>query len=238
MAVCNAEKAVEYLTGDRLRHIDMLEAVKRDEAELLFAEDGGVILRHRGAGAVMISAGSAAVLEKMLEQAGRPALIALHQPRFAGLLQERFAHPNRMDCMQCAYLETEGPDVPPRGDVVLRALSPDALSFVMRHYEYAFDEAYITERIQAGMLGAFCEGRPAGFIGTHAEGTMGLLQVLPEFRRRGIARVLEAALIKRQLRLGYVPHTHVVTTNRPSIRLQEKLGLRFSDEAMVWLYDH
>lgn len=46
-------------------------------------------------------------------------------------------------------------------------------------------------RLRAGvMLGAFLRDRPAGFIGLHEEGSMGMPEVLPEFRRMGVARAL------------------------------------------------
>ena len=56
---------------------------------------------------------------------------------------------------------------------------------------------YVEDRLKAGVIfGAFVDGRLAGFVGEHHEGSMGMLEVVPEFRRRGIAQALEAALIR------------------------------------------
>ncbi|MFQ7452543.1 MAG: GNAT family N-acetyltransferase [Flavonifractor plautii] len=38
------------------------------------------------------------------------------------------------------------------------------------------------------MLGAFVDGTLAGFAGFHGEGSIGLLEVLPAYRRRGLGK--------------------------------------------------
>ena len=86
-----------------------------------------------------------------------------------------------------------------------------------------------------GVLGAEVGGRLAGFIGIHEEGAMGLLEVLPQFRRRGLAEALEAALIGRQLGKGALPYAQVRIGNTASEALQEKLGLTFDRRVLYWI---
>ena len=64
-----------------------------------------------------------------------------------------------------------------------------------------------------------------GFIGEHLEGSMGLLYVFPEFRRRGFAAALQRRLIARTMERGFVPFGQVEKDNLASLRLQEKLNL-------------
>ena len=47
---------------------------------------------------------------------------------------------------------------------------------------------HIRQAIGAGMLGAFVDGTLAGFAGFHGEGSIGLLEVLPAYRRRGLGK--------------------------------------------------
>ncbi|MEM5769829.1 MAG: GNAT family N-acetyltransferase, partial [Bacillota bacterium] len=136
-----------------------------------------------------------------------------------------------------AYLSSDAPPAKPGPGVTLRVLEPEHLEFVLTQYSHPTDRAYVASRIAEGMLGAYVDGRLAGFIGTHAEGTMGMLEVLPEYRRMGLAYTLEAALIGRQLARGYVPHAQIVCDNTPSLRLQEKLGMTFSEQPLVWLFN-
>ena len=80
------------------------------------------------------------------------------------------------------------------------------------------------------------DGALAGFAGIHQEGTMGLLEVLPQFRRRGLAEVLEVGLIAQQLHRGLLPYCHVRLGNTASEALQTKLGLVFdSRRTLYWI---
>jgi tRNA (guanine37-N1)-methyltransferase len=74
-----------------------------------------------------------------------------------------------------------------------------------------------------------------GFIGKHAEGSMGLLEVLPENRRQGLARTLESFLIDRELREGNLPYCQVFRDNAASLALQKKLGLQLAEGLVIWL---
>ena len=76
----------------------------------------------------------------------------------------------------------------------------------------------------------------AGFAGVHQEGALGMLEVVPAFRRRGLAEALEAAVIARVLEAGGFPYCHVRLGNTASESLQEKLGLVFDQgRTLCWL---
>ena len=230
------DRAYEYLNRDRLSHIDMLETLRRGMGRVLFADDGGVAVLNGGY-TYMISAESDESLKKICATIKRPEQIAMHQERFVPLLQELYAYKYKMECLQCAYLSDEKLEEKLPQGIELRELTMAELNFVVEHYDHPTDAPYIAERIEAGMIGAFCESECAGFIGTHSEGTMGILEILPDYRRRGIAYTLEAAMINRIISKGCVPLAHIVTTNKASMLLQEKLGLSFSDKTITWLYD-
>ena len=109
------------------------------------------------------------------------------------------------------------------------------LSFVCENYDD--DEEYMKSRIEYGMLGAFDEkGNCAGFVGFHGEGSMGLLTVLPEYRRRGIGIAIEAKNLNRRLSEGRIPFGHVVVGNEKSMGLQRKIGMEFSDNIVTWVF--
>ena len=231
------DRAYNFLSRDRMHHIDMLETMDRNNAELIYADQDGVLLLNVSGGTYMISAQSKEALEKMCGLVSHPELIALHQAEYIPLLQGKYGYKHKMECFQCAYLSAEKLDENISEGIELRDLTMTELDFVFNNYDHPSEKSYIAERIEAGMIGAFCGDDCAGFIGTHSEGTMGILQVMPDFRRRGIAHSLEASLINRMVGKGYIPHAHIVTTNKASILLQEKLGMSFSDKTVTWLYD-
>ena len=84
------------------------------------------------------------------------------------------------------YLQPSPPEVPACS---IRPLKAEDTAEAARYY-HLFDDPlpYLHGRAEAGALwGHFtAEGRLAGFLGIHSEGSMGMLEVVPEFRRRGI----------------------------------------------------
>ena len=79
-------------------------------------------------------------------------------------------------------------------------------------------------------------GRLAGFIGEHLEGSMGMLYVFPEFRRRGFGAELQRALIADTMDRGFIPFGQVEKDNLPSLALQKKLGMTISNGLIVWMW--
>ena len=130
------------------------------------------------------------------------------------------------------------PEPPAQPACDIRPLQPCHAPLAAAHYHLFEDtEPYITSRIAAGrMWGVFDGGSLAGFIGTHVEGSMGILEVLPEYRRRGYGLALEQFLIAWHLERGWTPFGHVIDGNEASIRLQKKAGLVCAELPTIWMY--
>jgi len=136
-----------------------------------------------------------------------------------------------------ALWQRELPEVCLPEGVTLRPLIQDDMAFVVANYHNpGAYESHIRARIDEGMIGAEVNGRLAGFVGVHQEGCMGLLEVLPEYRRLGLARALEAAIIRQQVGRGRLPYGHVRTGNTASIALQKKMGMDFLERKVYWLF--
>ena len=82
----------------------------------------------------------------------------------------------------------------------------------------------------------FLDGEPVGFVGEHLEGSMGLLYVLPEFRRRGFGEALEKFCIAKTIEKGFVPFGQVEKDNAASLNLQKKLGFTVSENLIFWMW--
>ena len=96
--------------------------------------------------------------------------------------------------------------------------------------------AYVEKVIERGMVGAFVDGVLAGFAGFHDEGSIGLLEVLPEYRRRGLGEALLCAAVRLALERGQYAFGQVFTDNRPSLALQRKVGMTVSEDILYWLF--
>lgn len=102
-------------------------------------------------------------------------------------------------------------------------------AFIHAHYEMReiLDVAYVRDRIREGpALGIEWEGRLAGWVMTHEEGTMGVLEILPEFRRLGLATRLNRAMCDRMRARGWPCVVEILKTNAASQALAAGAGFR------------
>lgn len=122
-----------------------------------------------------------------------------------------------------------GTRLPVAGSLDVLALGVEWAPTVREHYSHPefFPLAEIERRCEAGtVLGGFDEaGELVGYIGTHAEGSMGMLEVFEGHRRRGYAVELEGAKANEHLSHGWTPWAQIFVDNQASIELQRKLGL-------------
>ena len=225
--------ALKYLDKDRLLHIDMLEAIRLKEADILYADEDGVLLYQIPGGIYMLSAAceqSARRISGLMKDA---ALIVLHQPFLKDELMERFSLTRTMFCHQAACFQ-DGPVPESTEPADIRPLSMDDFSVILEHYASLPDPEYIKSRLAAGMLGIYADNELAGFIGTHPEGTIGMLEILPKYRRRGLAFLLESAMVKRQQARSRLPFAQIIEGNEASLALHVKLGMEITKDAPVW----
>lgn len=231
----NTEPAVRYLSKDPLLHVDMLESIRHGHAELRQVSDQGVLLYDKTSGVVMMSAENEAAAGRMTDAAAQGDMVVAHQNFYIPELQEKSPLQKRMTCHQAAYFPKNPlPDV--RSSVKICPLDERYLDFIMEHYTHADDEEYLRERLRSGvMFGAFAKGICAGFIGMHGEGSIGMLEVLPEYRRRGVAQALESFQVNRLLARGNVPYAQIVVGNTASLELHRKLHFSISRATICWL---
>ena len=229
---------------DPVRYVDITESVRRGLGCVLHASPSAALVGIPAAGCpggfgsyLMSCAGvDAARLLCGLIPDGGDFLIAAHEDFYLPLLQERFGAGFFLEgaSFQAAYL-SGGPCPMPDSALAIRQLNVDDLPQVSENYKLE-GEDYLRSLLERGQLfGGFLEDAMAGFVGRHAEGSIGLLEVFPPYRRRGFATVLERYMINRELALGRTPFGQVVTGNAPSLALQRSLGMTLSQGTLYWL---
>lgn len=228
-------KAIDYLSKDITLHIDMIEGIKSGNAQVLHASSRGVLVYFQMAGTYMMSAQDTKTAEEMIESVAGASMFVAHQDFYIPAIQDKFSLKERLICQQAVYL-SQKPISEPENFIAIRRLDERYLLFLMKHYSRPTDEDYMRERLQAGVVyGAFCGKDITGFIGQHAEGSIGMLEVLPQFRRTGIAMTLESFLVNKLLSQGRVPFSQIVLGNTASIELHKKLGFTISEKTLSWL---
>lgn len=232
------QQVIDYLRRDVRKNIDMLEILALPKAAIIAANESGVLVQHGDLYLLASEPNHAAEflpqMEKNLTQ-NPGQLVVLHSDELRETLEHDFGFQTVMECRHAVYFSEEPVTYTLPTGTEIRLLDCSFADFVHAHYHMVDDPAYIRERLEEGMFGVFVNGAIAGFIGTHEERPMGLLEILPEYRRLGLAYVLEAHLINHLLSLGRVPFCQIAVYNEASIRLQEKLGLVLSDQIIYWL---
>lgn len=229
------QQAMQTLLRDEVLHIDMLENLRHYGATVVAANDAGVLLWRPDAALYMLSAQDEKTAAALARQAKGPVRAAVaHQPFCVPVLLREWGLVQWMVCTQAAYLDSRMPPEP--AGIEVRPLGPDALALVQRHYKAGADDGYILGRIAAGRLfGGYMGGEMAGFVGLHEEGTAGMLEVLPAFRRRGVGRALCRFIYRWMMERGLVPHAHIEADNEASLALQRQMGCVFSPPHIVWM---
>lgn len=225
------EAALAWLDRDPLLHTDMTEALRRGLGFVAAADENGVLLSVDEGYCGMLSCADVDTALRLLAGQDFP-LLAIHQAGQETELCKALGMEPWMRCRQAVY-PGDRPPACPSSDI--RLLTGEHLDFLLANYRHE-DSEYLSWLLERrALFGAFRQGRPVGFIGKHAEGSMGLLEVLPAFRRRGIASEMESFLIARELSAGNRPYCQVFRENAPSLALQKKLGLELAEGTVIWL---
>lgn len=233
----------EYLQKDAVSHVDMLDPLVRGSGEVIYDGEDGVIfcetLSHIYFASMEDEERCLAILEKYPVTS-----YAIHQEETAVALRRRHHFPEYHPCHQYVYLgerfgdmEISRAGIDPMQLEAVKLLGMEYWETVNEHYDTMDDPEYIQELIMRKQLwGVFEDGELAGFIGQHFEGSMGLLEVLPQYRKKGYGKILEAFLIRYVLSQGRTPFCQVFDGNTASARLQERLGMTCSPKKTWWLY--
>lgn len=227
------EQLIGQLSKHKRSNIHLMESLFRGNGEILYAQNGNLLLYDKSCKLCMVSAQSREEGDKLLALIPEETQMAVTSQAFLNeTICDRFSFQIFHECFQACYPQKQTLPVKHKD---IRLLLPEDLNYVTEHYRMG-SEAYIQERIRAKvMYGAFIGEKPVGFVGMHDDGSMGMLFVEEAYRGQGIGASLEAYIINRILEKGWTPYAHVIVGNEGSLRLQKNLGLYISNDTIWWL---
>lgn len=224
------QRCREWLLKDKLQNMDMLAAIERGQAKLLYKEKEGILLKDRAGGAYMLSVRNKEAGERILEKVfgkvtdtkNAPSRFIIHQAYMNPTAEAYLGTEPAAVYKQYVYTRKEA--LPVSGADIRRL--KEAFLPVILEQDTGVDAVTLQERMESGCVyGAFAEDALAGIIAETKAGSMGLLFVFPRYRRRGLAALLESYLINLTIQKGYTPYCQIAPENTEAIALQEKLGL-------------
>lgn len=228
------QKAREYLERDPLLYMDMLGPLDRGMVEVVSLREDGLLLYNGPGEAFMLAADSLEAGKALCAGVEAMEIATAHDGETGAFLRDQYHLPDLRGCTQAAYLEKEPLPVPPGFEI--RPLGEEFFSLILENYHSFTDPEYIHKRIAAGvMYGAFQKGELLGFIGMHSEGSVGMLEVLPQHRRKGAATALMAFMTGFCLERGWVPFSQIFHGNEASLALHRRLGWALSQRPLYWV---
>lgn len=243
------QECKKCMMRQKLLHIDMIELINRGRARIVYHDADEILLRDIVTGIYFHTRMSGVPqmewkLPLKLAKDDSIECIVLHQREMVPLMETHFHLKEDMECLQGAYTRREklpvrglyGPDGRGEDGFAIRTLTEEYIPFVAEHYSEIGTSEYVSERIRHGAVyGAFYDKKIVGFIANHEEGSIGMLYVLPEYRKRHVAMALETYCMNLAVERGEIPYGQVVLGNEASIRLQEKMGICFAKGTIVWM---
>ncbi len=233
----NEQEILAYLERDKTLRIDMIETIRRGVGTVRYAEPDAVLLIKADRFCLLVSDTVEAGRRALSTVPAHIRLFVAHNEASRDAVFETYPFINHAAaCWQAYYPKSEPIPVP---DVCeIRPFPPEQVPFLLSVYDPDGDPARYEARVRCGdVLAAYRDGEIAGFIGFHEDGSGGMLEVLPKFRRLGIGSALEIALHNLALSRGWTPYGQIYTTNNASRKLQESLGMTVSDGALYWMYE-
>ena len=225
--------ALSLLRRDSVAYADMIYPILRGECDIIQADEDGVVVFDKPSAFLFAKLPNTEGSVQKLMQVRGVRGYNIHSDDLADRFQKIARKRRVMRVRQVVYLEKTPPSVPRVCSV--RKLTEEDIAAVLSRLPYD-DENDIRRTVTAGnMLGAFLDGQLVGRIGIHAEGCMGQLRVMDEYRRRGIGQVLEALLVKELLSRKITPYGQIERDNTASLELSRSLGFTVSDRELTIL---
>lgn len=218
---------IDYLGIDRV--------LKRGTGEIIAKQDDAVFVRDSVSKAYLLACEDPMIgillLDRYIGQDCDLLMVSNHLLGEAAF--ERYGFSEKLECYQVAYYG-EKPSV--NSGLCVRMADEDDLFMLVENYQLISPEELEQLVRRKKVLLGYDKDRLAGFIGEHLEGSMGLLYVFPEYRRKGFGAALQRHLIAKTMEEGYVPFGQVEKENLPSLGLQKRIGMTQSENLIVWMW--
>lgn len=227
--------AENYLSKNLILYAGLLQVIRRGTAEILEESEDGVFLRDVVSNYFMLVSNNSRTGEKWLKahEDLDYKLLLLYQRDLVCFAEKHYGLSVMLECFQAVYTAKKLPAR--QGDLKIKPAAEEDFQLISDHYGMV-SEQELRKIIRRGNLFiGFHDGKAVGFVGEHLEGSMGLLEVFPQYRCKGYGTELESFMIGRMLEKEQIPFCQVETDNYRSIGLQKKLGFTISEECMFWL---
>ena len=225
--------ALNYLNRDYLINASIIEPIKNDTVEVLYASDRGIFVKDKVSGVYMLQTEDFDLADKLIASLSDDAELVVHSTELVECAS-KYGFGFSVPCYQAVY--QGGKFDLPDSELHIRIMQEDEAEIASQLYRW-FDLESAKQHIELGFVyGGYIGDETIAMIGMHLQGAMGMLEVKEKFRRRGYAELMEKYLINSLLDKGLTPYCQIIEDNTASLLLQRKLGLDISTNKLYWLH--
>ncbi len=211
-------------------------AVSRGKTEILFSDTEVLFIRDGISGVYFLASHSGADTLRALQAWGSlecPILVTFDSESVV-VAKEWFGFTEDMPCHQVIHEsgELEGRNY----KLKIRDAKESDLDYIVTNYHISSREELLDAIARQELWVGEYDSRVMSFAGRHGEGSMGMLFVDPAYRRMGFSEDLHHFVVSKVLSCGEVPFAHVICGNEPSLQLQRKKNMTFSQGLVYWVY--
>ena len=226
-------KIIDYFNSNYDKYVCIIENLKLTKLEVEFLGEKSVAFKILPSNILMV-AGDLSELENYLSEDFSASVIFTPNEDVAKVIAGKKGL-SVNPCKQYFYNRYNIDN----SSVVVKKLEPtfENAKIVSENYtlNYSIDE--IIKLLQNRfILGGFVDGKLCGFVGMHEERSVGLLEVLKDFRRKGYGSILLKSAVNYFLDNNFAAFSHVRSNNIASIKLHEEIGARLFDEEVYWIF--
>lgn len=229
------KRALSLLSRSGEKGLPLVETLRRGVGEVLLAQRGCVLLRATD-GMQMLWATNRKLARQAVRCLGGARVTCLLGSRTtAADVARELGAEGCEGCLSYSFRGVSAPLAETSRDI--RVLTAAYEGQILEHYAHPeyLEPGELARALEGGLvLGGFEDGRLCAFVGEHAEGSIGLLEVFEGSRRRGWGQALLAAKVAQQLDEGMVPWAEVWPENEASRSLMEKAGFSCAPADGMW----
>lgn len=226
----NKQSLIEFLSEDYLLNASIIEPLKNGTATVVYFDGDCAMVKDNASPVYMLRTEDTEKAKELVSKLSARDVLVAHNKVVAEVFAD-MGYKN-VPCYQAVYRKERFEFAP---NIEIRLLREDESRYACEMYGFTEEEA--AKHISLGLVyGGFAHGEAVGMIGFHLQGSMGMLEVKQNFRRKGYAAEMEKFLINMLLAKKQVPYCQIVEGNEASLSLQRKLGLDISENMLYWLH--
>lgn len=224
---------IRQIFGKDKNHFALADFTLASGGKILYADPDGLLIYFCGIYVLFGTSGKG--IENALSLVERAECFVCSSDEEGDAVNQKFGFKMKKPCYQILYEKPFGVEIP--CDTVVKTLPPtdENIDLVTSTYTLGFSREDI-KRLMTNytFYATYTGGEISGYIGRHDEGSIGLLEIFPKFRRMGLGAFLVDYSVKMLTGSGEIAYCNIETTNEKSLKMHLKMGFVPSEKLVYW----